>query len=279
MVSGRPVVDVTQRRRSSMIGRRDTDEDSMRREVLMLAAVVVFAAACARDSTPGGETSPHDAGSVTGGGLADAGLVATCGAVRFSDLPPDTSALRAFRSWEEIDRSGLGGEGPFLDDFVEAYDWFVTEESGGSLVLFGEARGSVEQDVPYAYASLTSRDGSLVPAGWGQCGIELGADGWGPARFILDPSVRPDPDSHTLSVLATEVDCASGQPPVGRDVRAVVLDETQTTVSIVILVETRGGDCPSNPRFPFEVDLPSPLGDRAILDASGHPPERVWPPE
>jgi hypothetical protein len=247
----------------------------MRRQLPVLVAVVVIAVGCARDSTPGGNTSPRDARNVTGGELADAGLVATCGAAHFSNLPPDTSALSAFTAWDEIDRSGLRDEGPFFDDFVEEYDWFVTEDSPGSLVLFGEPRG-VEQDVPYAYASLTSRNGSLIPAGWGQCGIELNADGWGNARFILDPSVRPDPDSRTLSVLATEVDCASGQPPVGRDVRAVVLDQTQRTVSIVILVEPRGGDCPSNPSFPFEIDLPSPLGNRAILDASVYPPkERV----
>ena len=114
----------------------------------------------------------------------------------------------------------------------------------------------------------------------GQCRIELEADGWGNARFILDPSVRPDPDSRTLSLLATEVNCAGGQLPVGRDVRAVVLDETETTVSIVILVEPLGGTCPSNPPFEFQVDLGSPLGDRTILDASVYPPkERAWPPE
>ena len=67
---------------------------------------------------------------------------------------------------------------------------------------------------------------------------------------------------------------------MGRDVRAVVLDETETTVSIVILVEPRGGDCPSNPSFPFEIELPYPLGNRAILDASVYPPmERIWPSE
>lgn len=252
----------------------------MRRQLPVLVAVVVIAAGCARDSTPGENTSPRDARNVAGGELADAGLVATCGAVRFSNLPPDTSAWSAFTSWDEIDRSGLRGEGPFFNDFVEEYEWFVAEDSPGSLVLFGEPQRSAEQDVPYAYASLTSRDGSLIPVGWGQCGIELNADGWGNARFILDPSVRPDPDSRTLSVLATETGCASGQPPVGRDVQAVVLDETEGTVSIVILVEPAGGNCPSNPSFQFEIDLPSPLGDRTILDASVYPPkERVWPPE
>jgi hypothetical protein len=115
----------------------------------------------------------------------------------------------------------------------------------------------------------------------GQCRIELGADGWGNARFRLDPAVHPDSQSRTVSVLATEMACAGGQAPKGRQVRAVVLDETDEVVSIVILVEcpTGGQTCPGNPSFEFQVDLGSPLGNRTILDASVYPPlEREWSP-
>ena len=136
-------------------------------------------------------------------------------------------------------------------------------------------------DSLYAYAHLELRDGRWAPSGWGDCRIELEAVGWGNARFILDPAARPDPQSSTLSVLATELACAGGQAPRGREVRAVVVDETDDAVSIVVLVEppTGGQTCPSNPSFEFQVDLGSPLADRAVLDASVYPPlEREWSP-
>lgn len=120
-----------------------------------------------------------------------------------------------------------------------------------------------------------------VPDGWGQCRIELSAPGFGPARFVLDPDAEPDPADTTISVLATEMACASGTAPSGRDVQSVVVEEDAETVSIVVLVEPPTGDqnCPSNPLFPLDVDLGSPLGDRIVLDAGVQPAvARPWPP-
>jgi hypothetical protein len=229
-----------------------------------LVALMLLTAACA-----GG----------TIGEPAEPGLFASCGGARFSELPPDTSSFAPFASWSEVDLANLGGEAPFFEEFVDRYTWFVTDESASTRVLFGEPT-EPGGDPPYAYADLELRDGQWAPRGWGQCRIELEADGWGNARFTLDPAVRPDPRSSTLSVLATEMACAGGEAPHGREVRAIVLDETDEAVSIVILVEPRGGDCPSNPAFEFQVDLGSPLGDRTILDASVYPPlEREWPPQ
>ena len=51
--------------------------------------------------------------------------------------------------------------------------------------------------------------------------------------------------------------------------------------TFVVLVEDPQGDqdCPSNPSFPLEVDLGSPLGERTVLDAGVQPAlERPWPP-
>jgi hypothetical protein len=62
-------------------------------------------------------------------------------------------------------------------------------------------------------------------------------------------------------------------------VQAVILEENERAVSIVILVEPTEGatSCQGNPAFPLEVELASPLGDREILDASVSPPEPQWP--
>lgn len=215
------------------------------------------------------------------GGLAADGLVASCGGVRFTHLPPDTSTFTPFASFDELDLARLEGEAPFFEEFVGNYDWVVAEQAPDRRMLFGQPAQDAATDPPYAYALLELRQGRWAPVGWGQCRIELDAEGWGNAGFVLDPAVRPDPDADRISVLAAERACAGGQAPVGREVRAVILDENDETVSIVILVEPPEGDqnCPGNPSFVFEVDLGSPLGDREVLDASTYPPVAVWPSE
>lgn len=253
----------------------------------MRRALLVFtflAAACAS-----GDPSPRAGGA--GGEPSELAVFASCSGVRFSALPPDTSTFEPFASWSNLDLSNLDGEARFFREFADRYSWFVADQSSSTRLLFGEPNEPNEGDSPngdpllgdsvYAYAYLELRNGRWAPRGWGDCRIELGADGWGNARFILDSTVRPDPQSSTLPVLATEVACAGGQAPWGREVRAVVVDETVEAVSIVILLEppTGGQTCPSNPRFEFEVDLESPLGDRTVLDASVYPPlEREWSP-
>ncbi len=181
-----------------------------------------------------------------------------------------------FTAFDDLDLSRAGEEAPFFLEFAQGYDWVVTQEGEDWRQLFGEpvAPGG---DPPYASLRIELSDGRWTPVGWGQCRIELEADGWGNARFVVDPKIPPDPDADRVTVMATENACASGMAPAGRDVRAVILDEDEHSVSVVILVEPKGGDCPSNPAFPFEVQLSTPLGDRRILDASVYPPQRRWP--
>jgi hypothetical protein len=215
-----------------------------------LLVLTLLAAACAS-----GDPSPRAGGA--GGEPSELAVFASCGEVMFPDLPPDTSTFEPFASWDDLDLSNLDGEAPFFQEFVDRYSWFVADQSSSTRLLFGEPNEPTEGasmngepllgDSLYAYAYLELTDGRWAPRGWGDCRIELEADGWGNARFILDPTVRPDPQSSTLSVLATEMGCAGGQAPRGRDVRAVVLDETDEAVSVVILVEppTGGQTCPA----------------------------------
>jgi hypothetical protein len=235
---------------------------------------VLLAASCAN------EPQTSDGGlQAADGGLQTAGLTASCGGAMFDRLPPDTSALAPFTSFDELDLSRVGGEAPFFLEFASAYEWFVTQEGEGWRQLFGQP-SSPGVDPPYASLRIEMSDGEWAPVGWGQCRIELGAEGWGNARFVLDPEAPPDPGTDRISVLATEVECAGGQAPEDRDVRAVILDEDERAVSIVILVEPTEGDtsCQGNPPFPLEVELDSPLGAREILDASVYPPkQQQWP--
>lgn len=240
----------------------------------VLLTVVLLAASCAN----GAQTSDQDAQPSANGEPPTAGLTASCGSAVFDQLPPDTSALAPFTSFDELDLSRVGGEAPFFMKFAAGYEWFVTREGTDWRELFGEP-SKPGGDPPYASLRVEMRDGAWAPVGWGQCRIELDAAGWGNARFVVDPKTPPDPAAHQISVLATENACAGGQAPDGREVRPVILDENDRTVSIVLLVEQTDGatNCQGNPAFPYEVDLGSPLGDRKILDASVYPPEQQWP--
>ena len=237
---------------------------------VLLALLGVLTAACVDAGDSRGGEEPGASGAAP-----REELVASCGGVEVDDLRPDTSTFTPFRSWGEVDLDDLGGEASFFDQ----YTWFTAEETAESRMLFGEPKQPAHGDNPYASAAMEFRDGAWVLVGWGQCGIELSAPGWGNAHFVLDPADPPDPGSDRFTVLATEVACAGGQPPTDRDVRAEVLDETAQSVSVVILVEPSRGatTCQGNPPFEFEVQLDSPLGERQVLDASIYPAEIVWP--
>ena len=185
--------------------------------------------------------------------------------------PLDADAVSALDGMVEF----AGAEAGFLD----GYEWFIADRSGELLTLFGTAAQPQPPDVPaYGYASFKRTDGVWVPSGWGQCRIEVEAVGFGNAAWILD--AEPDSQSGELQVQINERACASGQPPVGREVVPVVT-ATDTNVTITVLVESVRGDatCPSNPWFLSVIDLGEPLGDRSLLDGSRLPPlARTWPP-
>lgn len=242
----------------------------MRQTPLMVFVIALMTASCADEqgSDPGVPSIAPDASA----------LIASCGGNVFDRLPPDTSAFVPFDSFDELDLSRLDGETPYFLEWASEYEWFVTREEDGWRHLFGQPL-TPGGDPPYGSIGIQLRDGRWAPGGSGHCRIELSADGWGNARFVVDPAAPPDPESRRISVLATEHSCASGQAPAGREVRAVIQDQDERTVSVVILVEPTKGDasCQGNPAFPFQVELGSALGDREILDASIFPAESQWP--
>jgi hypothetical protein len=88
----------------------------------------------------------------------------------------------------------------------------------------------------------------------------------GEVDWMLDPAFpRPDDDTTTLHLLATERDCASGQP-MGDRLLGPQIVETDKSVLIAFAAITISGDCPSNPATPVTVELPSPLGGRRLRD-------------
>ena len=245
----------------------------MANALVRLGTLVIVLAAC------GSSSGPTTAATAPNAFRPD--LVASCGAVVFPDpVRPDLPATAldddAAGAIDQV-RLVAEGEAAFFDD----YEWFIADRTATSLVLFGTPlfpppAGSP----PYATASF-ARDGDVWrPEGWGQCRIEIDAPGFGSATWVLDPAIEPHPDATELNILINERDCASGQPPVGRDVVPVVALDADS-VTITVLVEPVAGDsaCPSNPWHKLTVDLGEPLGERVVRDGSQSPSlQRAWPP-
>jgi hypothetical protein len=103
-------------------------------------------------------------------------------------------------------------------------------------------------------------------------------EGLGPGAWELAPGAGPTPETTTLTVLVTELACASGQSAEGR-VTEPALAYDGASVTIYFAVETLPGNhtCQGNPPLAAEVELAEPLGERVLLDGSTYPPVQRWP--
>ena len=124
------------------------------------------------------------------------------------------------------------------------------------------------------YFATVGRDGSEWEVdGWGGCPLQPDVGpGMGIASFRVAPDAELDPAATEIEVLVTEQACNSGEDAQGRIVVAAI-DEDDESVTVTLAVRPRGGaqECPSNPETPFVLELPEPLGDRALLDGSSVP--------
>ncbi len=274
----------------------------------MIVGFLMLAAACAG---PGGEVAEPpsltiDVSTTTststtvpttttttlpGGGV----LIAQCGRAEFAfgtiepaGAPLDEEAQRAF---DQAGEAVADEQGPFEQDgetvadewfgegsaFGGGWEWVVVERDDARMVLLGEG--------PNGYADVTiERDGDTwQPAGWGGCRLITATTvaGFGTGAWITDPDSPPDPQSSTLDVLVMERACASGQPPVGREIRPVVLSGEEV-LEIVVLIEAPAGiaqTCQSNPWHPTTIDVGQPIGERTLVDRHVSPGlVRPWPP-
>lgn len=170
-------------------------------------------------------------------------------------------------------------------DLGDLTTWWVASESETSIVLLRPL--SVPEDLgagdvrTHEVAAVEVVDATNVQ-GWmvtqlGTCA--LARPEAGTATVTLDPEHPPTPGATTLALLVTETACNSGEDATGR-IRLLALRETATTVEVSVGVTARGGahTCPSNPPTPFIVQLDGPLGSRAVLDDSVHPPRPITAP-
>ncbi len=128
---------------------------------------------------------------------------------------------------------------------------------------------------------LMARDGRWILDVMGECQPEVVLPaGVGRADWRLDPAFPPPAaGDRSLHVLIHEQACANGQPPVGRVLPPLVTpSETAMTIAILVTNVPGGADCPGNPDFAMTVELPEPLGGRALLDGGVYPPRDVTKP-
>lgn len=92
------------------------------------------------------------------------------------------------------------------------------------------------------------------------------------AIWRLDPDDLPTPEDLTVTVLVTEIACASGRPPLGRLMPPVVLAaDGAVTIAFAVRKLPGGQDCPGNPEARVVIQLAEPLGNRGLFDGSAFP--------
>lgn len=85
--------------------------------------------------------------------------------------------------------------------------------------------------------------------------------------WLVDPGVPIDPDATEISVLATERECASGQPMGDRLLEPdIVITDDAIYLAFAARAQDGAQTCQGNPETQVTVQLPEPIGDRPILD-------------
>lgn len=156
--------------------------------------------------------------------------------------------------------SGEGGEWPQADE------WQVLYESDTEVLL-------VFVDPP----AIGFQEVELVAGEWRWAGSQLGEgcmlearlpEGLNRVTWRIDPEVGLDPASTAVHLLATERECASGQP-MGDRLHSPNVVITTGEVRITLVADPPPGDyqtCPGNPEAPVVIELGMLVGDRTVVD-------------
>ena len=243
---------------------------SSMRSYLLATAMVVLSASCGTDSvtTDGGTVEPDPVeaevaslrvGCSNGPYFPVEALESAPPLLANSEVPEVAGAVASFLGSEE-------------GNYWPQEGWRVLELAEGERVLVVHP-GSPE--VP----SL-----AFMSAEWGADGwrwsrasgrddcvlvVEPSAEDGEVVDWVVDPDAEaPGPDTTTLTLLATERGCASGQP-MGARLHDPDVAVTDDAVLIRLTAEPREGDqgCPANPSQRVEIELGEPLRQRAIRDA------------
>jgi hypothetical protein len=268
---------------------------------VVVAVLALAAAACGDDPdtstadpapAPGGtaadgDTSPDPSESSTdteengnaGDGSADPITTAADGDPVVGCPSGPTFPLSALDDVPPIAAAADGVEAAmrtFLDNEEGAFwpqeGWRVLHETPERVLVVHVGDRSNAADAGLSFMTIEA-DGDdwrwAGSSGGADCPLQFQLDeGLGIVEWELDPDhPEPGPDVTVVHVLATERDCASGQPMDDRLNDPVVLaDESQVSITFSVAPLTGEADCPDNPATAVEVDLGEPLGDRRLVD-------------
>jgi len=139
-------------------------------------------------------------------------------------------------------------------------------ESFYMLTYLHEGRGSVE----FVGLELENGEWGLgFLGGTGSCDLKVTVpEGLTTASWYLDPEGEPlTPESTSIQVLVTEHACADGEPVGDRLVGPeVVMTDTEVKIAFAATPQSGFFTCPVNLPQAEVVELPEPLGDRAVVD-------------
>lgn len=205
-------------------------------------------------------------------------LLARCGEVDLTGDPtdPQLPARPAGQIGREVlnatHEDGAGSE------TLAGYDWYIAEQSESVLKLWGEAPPRESEEVRrYASAEFT-RDGDRWKVqSTGSCNIETYVPEF---RSLSWELVRvPDEETTELDVLVDFTGCS--EKDLEKEDLGMVFDGRGDRVILTILLsQDRPAEfCPAVPGPPerITVNLPEPVGDRALYDGSVTPAVRPDP--
>ena len=166
---------------------------------------------------------------------------------------------------------------PFLEgeegDFWPREGWRVLEVVANERVELVNTGTPERPELAFMSANWNGEawmwSGSSIP---GECDLVLdpaAIDG-NLVDWELDPTgAQLTPESTSVTLIATERDCVSGQA-MGDRLNPPVVTVTDDAVLILLTAAPPPGesqDCQGNPSQTVNVDLPEPLGERRVRDA------------
>ncbi|RIQ11657.1 hypothetical protein [Jiangella rhizosphaerae] len=236
-------------------------------------------------------------------GLAGRGLVPVAGDAepQPADTPPATELITCNPGWPAFDPAVLT-ERPLLDPnsdlgvavrttarppiaarLIER--WTLVDQVGSLAYLLiwlkdtPEAHNMAEGGLSTAIYSREADGTWTFYSGGGGCEPQrFFADGLNPVDWRL-PGEQPPPEATSVTILASEIGCSSGQPADDRLAEPIV-EYHEDAVDITLRVAPPEGEfftCVGNPETTVTVQLDEPLGDRELRDGLWYPPRPATP--
>jgi hypothetical protein len=164
---------------------------------------------------------------------------------------------------EAIEPFLSSGEGQFWPQD----DWMILRETADEILLV------YSDGTELAFMSVSREEGEWVWSGSqtsaDPCPLHyLVPDGLNTVDWRLAPGEPSDATATTLDVVVSERECVSGQA-VGDRLLGPQVVMTEDALRMAFAAEPPPGDafdCPSNPEALVTVELPEPLGERAVIE-------------